>query len=171
MMTLSRSTLRMRSRITRYWFLGIELLVPFSEPGFLRGGHLLLERGERVAPACALLPADLGDDLIEHQRGIADHGMVDAVLLVDIRGVIGRMDNRLAGRHARAERGAREARADRQHEVRFGHEVVTIFGRERVDAPSASGWFSAMVLLPGFVVRTGAGMSSAKAVRRSLASA
>ena len=48
---------------------------------------------------------------------------------------------------------------------------VNIFGRERVDAPSASGWVSAMALLPGFVVATGAGMSSASVTRCSLACA
>src|SRR5258708_39329947 len=107
MMTLSRSTLRMRSRITRYWlirhFLGIELLVPFREPGFLGGGHVLLEGGERVGSACALLPADLSDEGVEHERGIANHRMVDAVFLVDIRGVVGRMNDRLTRRYARAE--------------------------------------------------------------------
>ena len=32
-----------------------------------------------------------------------------------------------------------------------------IFGRERVDAPSDSGWLSAIALFPGLVVATGAG--------------
>src|SRR5215468_1572875 len=53
----------------------------------------------------------------------------------------------------------------------FAMNSMNIFGRERVDAPSASGWLSGMALLPGFVVTTGAGMSSAKALSRSLASA
>ena len=48
---------------------------------------------------------------------------------------------------------------------------VYIFGRERVDAPSDSGWFSGIALLPGLVVATGAGSSSASAASRSPASA
>ena len=104
-------------------FLGIEVLFPFGEPAFFRGGNLLLEGGERVGPARALLPAHLGDEGIEHQRGIADHGVVDAVFLVDIRGVVGRMDDCLTRRHSGAERGSGEARPDRQDEIGIGHEV------------------------------------------------
>ena len=88
MMTLSRSTVRIRSRITRYWLIGIssefEELGPFAEPGLLAGRDLLLERGERVAAAGALLLRHLRDQRVEHQRGVADHGMIDAVLLVDV---------------------------------------------------------------------------------------
>jgi len=48
---------------------------------------------------------------------------------------------------------------------------ANIFGLDRVAAPSASGWLSGIALLPGLVATTGAGMSSASATRRSLASA
>ena len=48
---------------------------------------------------------------------------------------------------------------------------ANIFDRERVAAPSASGWLSGMALLPGLVATTGAGMSSASAASRSPASA
>ena len=53
----------------------------------------------------------------------------------------------------------------------FAMNSVNMRGRERVEAPSASGWLSGMALLPGLVVTTGAGMSSASAASRSLASA
>ena len=53
----------------------------------------------------------------------------------------------------------------------FAMNSVNIFGRERVEAPSASGWLSGIALLPGLVVTTGAGISSASAASRSLASA
>ena len=53
----------------------------------------------------------------------------------------------------------------------FAMKSVNIFGRERVEAPSASGWLSGIALLPGLVVTTGAGISSASAASRSLASA
>src|SRR5262249_44042943 len=68
--------------------LGIEMLGPFREPFLLGRGHLLLERSERVGAARTLLAADLGDDGIEHERRIPDDRMIDAVLLVDVRGVI-----------------------------------------------------------------------------------
>ena len=48
---------------------------------------------------------------------------------------------------------------------------VNIFGRERVEAPSAKGWLSGIALLPGLVVATGAGMSSASAASASIACA
>ena len=48
---------------------------------------------------------------------------------------------------------------------------VNIFERERVEAPSDSGWLSGIALLPGLVVTTGAGISSASAASRSPASA
>src|SRR5262249_15119863 len=48
---------------------------------------------------------------------------------------------------------------------------VYIFGRERVDAPSDNGWLSAIALLPGLVVATGAGINSASAASCSDASA
>ena len=48
---------------------------------------------------------------------------------------------------------------------------VNILPRERVEAPSDSGWLSGMALLPGLVVTTGAGTSSASAASRSPASA
>ncbi len=53
----------------------------------------------------------------------------------------------------------------------FAMNSVNIFGRERVEAPSANGWLSGIALLPGLVVTTGAGISSASAASRSLASA
>jgi hypothetical protein len=49
--------------------------------------------------------------------------MVDPVLLIDVGGVVGGVDNRLAGRHAGPERRAGEARTDGQHEIGFGHEL------------------------------------------------
>src|SRR6516164_9809255 len=95
MMTLSRSTVRMRSRITRYWLMGISSesrCFPHSASHPFLAAATFLERGERIAAARPLLPADFGDDRIEHQRRVADHGMVDAVLLVDVGGVVGGMD-------------------------------------------------------------------------------
>ena len=53
----------------------------------------------------------------------------------------------------------------------FAMNSVNIFGRERVEAPSANGWLSGIALLPGLVVTTGAGRSSASAAIRSPASA
>src|SRR5262249_52285624 len=73
------------------------MLSPFREPPLFGCRDFLLERGERIAAAGPLLPADLGDDRVEHQRGVADYGMVDAVLLVDVGGVVGGMDDGLAG--------------------------------------------------------------------------
>src|SRR5262249_40995010 len=127
MMTLSRSTVRMRSRdhavLVDGDFLGVEMLSPFSEPRLLSRRDFLLERGERIAAAGPLLPADLGDDRVEHQRSVTDHGMVDAVLLVDVGSVVGGMDDGLTDGHAGPERGAGEARTDGQHEIGFRHEL------------------------------------------------
>src|SRR5215469_1459189 len=47
---------------------------------------------------------------------------------------------------------------------------ANILDRERVAAPSASGWLSAIALLPGLVATTGAGNSSASAASCSEAS-
>jgi hypothetical protein len=69
------------------------------------------------------LPTDFGNDRVEYQRGVADHRMVDPILLIDVGGVVGGMDDRLAGRHAGPERRAGETRADGQHEIGFGHEL------------------------------------------------
>jgi hypothetical protein len=49
--------------------------------------------------------------------------------------------------------------------------VANIFERERVEAPSASGWLSAIALLPGLVATTGAGTSAASAASASAACA
>ena len=52
---------------------GIEMLGPFRQPRLLARRDLLLERGERIAAARgALLPADLRDQRVEHQPGVAD---------------------------------------------------------------------------------------------------
>ena len=53
----------------------------------------------------------------------------------------------------------------------FAMNSVNIFGRDRVEAPSDSGWLSAIALFPGLVVATGAGSSSANAASCSDASA
>src|SRR5260221_1761337 len=99
------------------------MLSPSRQPSLFGGRDFLLERGERIAAARPFLPADLGDERIEHQRSIADHGMVDAVLLVDVGGVVGGMDDGLAGGKARSGRGGGEARAARPDAVGFSHKT------------------------------------------------
>jgi len=49
--------------------------------------------------------------------------MIDGVFLVDVAGVVGRMDNSLAGRHAGTEWRLGQARADREHHVGLRHPV------------------------------------------------
>ena len=53
----------------------------------------------------------------------------------------------------------------------FAMNSVNIFGRERVEAPSESGWLSGIAPLPGLVMTTGAGTSSANAASAAPASA
>ena len=53
----------------------------------------------------------------------------------------------------------------------FLRKSAYILERERVAPPSASGWLSAMALLPGLVAITGAGSISASAASLSPASA
>ena len=177
MMTLSRSTrahqIADHAVLVDRHLVGIEMLRPFGEPGLLAGGDIFLERSERaLPPRAAFLAADLGDERIEHQAGIADEGEIDAILLVDVARVVGRMDDGLAGRHARARKRCcvRLEPIASTRSARFMNSA-NIFERERVEAPSASGWLSAMALLPGLVATTGAGTSSASAARRSPASA
>src|SRR5258708_34424506 len=95
------------------------MLSPFRQPSLFGRRDFLLERGERIAAARPFLAADLGDERIEHQRSIADHGMVDAVLLVDVGGVVGGMDDGLAGGPPRSGRGAGGAPAARPPQTRF----------------------------------------------------
>jgi hypothetical protein len=69
-------------------FLGIQMLRPFRLPGPFCRCHFFLERRKRVTPTGTLLPAYLGDQRIEHQGGVADERMLDAVFLVDVGSLV-----------------------------------------------------------------------------------
>ena len=88
MMTSSRSTVRIRSRITRYWLIGtsseFELLRPFLQPCLLDRRDLVLERGQRAVRLRLPLAADLLDQRVDHQGRVADERMIGAVVLVDV---------------------------------------------------------------------------------------
>ena len=128
MMTLLRSTVRIRSRITRYWLSGVssELrnFAHSSSQAFLAAATSSLSEANALPPPPGpFCRDDLGDQRVEHQRRVADHSVIGAVLLVDVARVVGRMDDGLAGRHARPERRLGEARADREHQIGLGHEL------------------------------------------------
>jgi hypothetical protein len=65
----------------------------------------------------------LGDDGIEHQRGVADHRMRHRVLLVDVGSVVGGMHDGLARRHAGSERRLGQAGTHGKDEIGLGHEI------------------------------------------------
>src|SRR5579875_2202498 len=67
MMTLSRSTVFIRSPMTRYWLIGTSSLA-----------------------------ADLLDERVDHERRVADQSLVGATVFMDIGRIVGRMDHRLA---------------------------------------------------------------------------
>ena len=82
MMTLSRSTVRIRSRMTRYWLIGVSsesrCFAHSASQAFLIGGDLVLERGERLAAAALRWRLDLRDQRVDDQRGIADQAEIGA---------------------------------------------------------------------------------------------
>ena len=91
------------SRMTRYWLSGVssELrnFAHSSSHAFLPAATSSLSEAERVAAAGAFLLGDFGDQRFDHQRGVADHGVIGAIFLVDVAGIVGGMDDGLARRH------------------------------------------------------------------------
>ncbi len=96
---------------------------PFSQPGV---PVCLNFPGRRLALLAGLaddVPAGV-DHLPEHQLGVADYRVVDVVVLIDIAGVVCRLNHRLAWRDVHAHSVLGEATADAEHHVRAAHEVV-----------------------------------------------
>ena len=82
MMTLSRSTVRIRSRITRYWLIGVssesKCLAHSACQAFLAAAISSLSELQRVRAAAALPAADFFDHGLDDERRVAGHADVGA---------------------------------------------------------------------------------------------
>ena len=107
---------------------GGELRRPLGKPLFFDRGDLILQLAERRAwlGLCSLT-ADLLDQRVDDEAGVADEAECYGVILVDVAGVVGRVDDGLAGRYARPERRPGQARADGENEVGARHEFRVHF--------------------------------------------
>ena len=98
-----------------------ELVLPFLNEGVSFPGHL----GGRVAVLTAV-----ADDvaagvyhLAQHQLGVADDGVVDVVVLVDVGGIVGGVDHGLARRHGHHHVVPGEAGPDAEYYVGAAQEI------------------------------------------------
>ena len=176
MMTLSRSMVRMRSRITRYWFIGVSseskcFAHSPSHAFFTEAISSLSEASAlppRAAPFCfstSAISASITSAASPTTESAARHSLLMSLgslvewITVLPGGMLGPKFVLVTLEPIAITTSA------------LAMNSVNIFERERVEPPSASGCASGIALLPGLVATTGAGMSSASAASRSPASA
>ena len=127
MITLSRSTWRIRSRITRYWLIGTSsesrcfahsashaCLIPAISSVSAARAVLRLRRPHAV---------ELRDQRIDDKLRITYERKIGLRILVDVGRVVGGMDDRLAFGQRGPERGLGQARTDRKDQIGPRHEL------------------------------------------------
>ena len=132
MMTLSRSSVRIMSRMTRYWLIGVSsesrCLLHSARQAFLPAAMSSFRSASVLPPLPRLCRLSSAMSASSTSAGIADHRMLDAIFLVDVGCVVAGMNDGLARRHGRPEIGAGQARADGKDKIGAAEEIGERFG-------------------------------------------
>ena len=100
-------------------FVGMKQRPPLFEPLAAQGGDLPLHRRRVPRPDRAEPLAHHIDERGQGELRVPQQGDVRGFVLVDLRGIVGVVDERLAAPHGLAIEGAGEARPQAQHHVTF----------------------------------------------------